>query len=89
MTSQADDADSWLRDGLGQTPLLTSKLWFTGHQRHTAQHGDTHVLGGTHIPKHYQNAHLHTITYRHTEGFGHRLNGLLTTAGTNIFRIMK
>lgn len=32
LTRETDDADSWLRDGLGQTPLLTSRLWFTDHQ---------------------------------------------------------
>lgn len=37
LTRQTDDADSWLRDGLGQTPLLTSGLWFTGHQRRAVQ----------------------------------------------------
>lgn len=38
LTRQTDDADSRLRDGLGQTPLLTSGLGFTDHRRR-AVHG--------------------------------------------------
>lgn len=38
LTRPTDDADSWLRDGLGQTPLLTSGLRFTDRQR-PAVHG--------------------------------------------------
>lgn len=50
LTRQADDADSWLREGLGQTPPLTSNPRFTDHQRHIAQEVHTcrveHTLNG-------------------------------------------
>lgn len=46
LTRQTDDADSWLRDGLGQTPLLTSGLWFTDHQRRAVR--GLHTCGEEH-----------------------------------------
>lgn len=72
LTSQTDDADSWLRDGLGQTPLLTCELWFTSHQRHTAQHGYTTCVR-RYIPKTLPKCtHEYVCTRAHTFTHDHR-----------------
>lgn len=63
LTSQTDDADSWLRDGLGQTPLLTSKLWFTGQQRHIAKHHLHTCEEEAPITKHCPNTHTRVRTH--------------------------
>lgn len=74
LTSQTEDADSWQRDGLGQTPLLTLMLWFTSHQRHMAQHGHTCVQAQTQTLQTHRTAsvhgHAHTrsLTIEHAGG---------------------
>lgn len=61
-----------LRDGLGQTPPLTPRLRFSGHQRGAARRNPTRVTGSPHCQTPPESTHqcTYTRTSSHSAGLG-------------------